>query len=784
MNYQTNNISHPSEFLKFLWGNNFHPGYINILGILKIESNGQKNELIESKFISTNQINDVDSAVQEYNNTLNVYFGLGTRRNILPGKRRGTAGEVSALPGFWMDFDSSDGNHNEKNIPNRGELQTFMFSLPWKPSLILNSGGGFHVYWLFDQSYIITSETDRMRISALSINFQESIFAKGTQYGWKFDKTANISGALRLPGTTNKKYNPVRTVFVEYSDPSCRYPYQSLSMSYNKPVQGINVLNNNNSLDSVIDGSRNTQLTSIAGSLRYNGMDEEQLNINLQQINQNQCYPPLPEKEVAGIARSVAKYTPGVYHQTNISQQNITQQNINYELSDIGNATLFVDYFLSCIRYCHAFQKWLIYDGTRWKVDTNQTIDTLAKQLITEIYSQNNTITDLKQQKLQKHYLQSQSYKSLISMLKIAKTDERIKISANELDVDLMLLNCLNGTIDLRTGNLLDHDKINFITKTTNIIYDVNATCPVFMKFMNEIMLENLTLINYLRRFVGYSLTGLINEECLIILIGEGCNGKTKFREVIRSLLGEYAGQCDFNTLNAINNDNRIRNDLAKLIGSRCAMVAETEKKVELAWSLIKSLTGGDWVQARHLYKDYIEFKPTFKFYLATNHMPVIDVKDKGAVRRVHVINFKAYFPENIIDRYLENKLKDELPGILNWAIQGCLEWQEMKSLNPPAEVLLNENISYNYIDKLAEFFDDCLELSDSGRIRKTTLLKLYKQWCQENNIQIIPKKQFYKIFTDKQFYITLKDGIEYFTGIQEKQIIVPEKDVNIFDII
>ncbi len=776
MDSQTkNNIKQPSEFLKFLWRNNFPPGYINIFCLIN-------KTVSESKFIPTNQINYVDSVVQEYNNSLNVYFGLGTRYNILPGKQRGTAKEVSALPGFWMDFDSSDGKHNEKNIPSRDDLKTFIFSLPWKPSLILDSGGGFHVYWLFDQAYIIASETDRMKISALSKNFQESIFDRGTQYGWKFDITANISWPLRLPGTTNKKYNPVRTVSVEYADPNCFYPYQSLSMPYNKPVQVINVLNdNNNPLGSVIEGSRNTKLTSIAGSLRYHhGMDEEQLNNNLQQINQNQCHPPLPEKEVAGIARSVAKYAPGVYHQTNISQTNITQQNNNYELSDIGNATLFVDNFLSFIRYCHDFQKWLIYDGTRWKVDTNQTIDTLAKQLITEIYSQNNSITDLNQQKQQKHYLRSQSYNSLIAMLKIAKTDERIKISANELDKDLMLLNCLNGTVDLRTGNLLDHDKINFITKTTNIIYDPNATCPVFTNFMNEIMLENQILINYLKRFVGYSLTGLTNEECLIILIGEGCNGKTKFREVIRSLLGDYAGQCDFNTLNAINNDNRIRNDLAKLIGSRCAMVAETEKKVELAWSLIKSLTGGDWVQARHLYKDYIEFKPTFKFYLATNHMPAIDLKDKGAVRRVHVINFKAYFPENIIDRYLENKLREELPGILNWAIQGCLEWQEMKSLNPPAEVLLNENISYHYLDKLAEFFDDCLELSANGRIRKTTLPKLYIQWCQEHNIQIIPKKKLYAIFADKQFHITWKDGIEYFTGMQEKQI----RDVNILDII
>ena len=715
----------------------------------------------------------------ELNNEFNVYYGVGTRYNDLGVSRRGKYEEVSALPGLWMDFDTSDGEHKKFNLPSRDELTFFINSLPWRYSLRLESGGGAHVYWLFDKPYTISNETEREQISNLLKSFHEFINQLALQYGWKFDNTANIPFPLRLPGTTNKKYDPLRYVEVTHANNACRYPHQALIppqiiQPYITPVQ-----KNNISSDTIITGERNTSLTKIAGSLRYQGMNENEIDNNLQQINQNQCQPPLPDKEVAGIARSIGKYPPGIYH-----QQKIIQPNIRYELSDIGNATLFVDNYIDSIRYCHDFQKWLIYDGTRWKIDTNQTIDTMAKNLISEIYSQTYSILDLIPQKRQKHYLHSQSYNSLTSMLKIARTDERIKISANELDVDPMLLNCTNGTIDLRTGDLLQHNKINYITKTTNVTYDINATCPVFMNFLNEIMLENQTLISYLRRVVGYTLTGLIIEECLFILIGDGCNGKTKFREAIRSLLGEYAAQCDFSTLTAIKNDSRIRNDLAKLIGSRCAMVAETEKKVELAWALIKSLTGGDWVQARLLFKEFIEFKPTFKFYLATNHMPEIDVKDEGAIRRVHLIAFKAYFPEDIRDRYLENKLKTELPGILNWAIKGCLEWQELKSLNPPAEVLLKENISYNYYDKLAEFFEDCLELSEKGRIRKTTLMKLYKQWCLENNIQLIPKKQFYHIFIDNNFDETMKDGYEYFTGLQEKQSPSSEVQVNLSEIL
>ena len=772
------NVNQPSGFLKFLWGDNPPLGYISIFGRFETEINGKKQELLESEFVSINQINGVDSIASKLNSRLNVYFGLGTRYKVLGNKKRGKASEISALPGLWMDFDSSDGKHKESNIPSKDNLNNFIFSLQWKPSLIVNSGGGFHVYWLFDQAYTITSKSDRASISDISNRFQKHIFDKGLQYGWKFDITGNISWALRLPGTTNKKYNPARDVIVAHIDPSARYPYQALYTSFAKPIQ-VNPISNTNLSDSIISGKRNTSLTSIAGRLRYQGLNEDQINNNLHQINQNQCQPPLPDKEVAGIARSIAKYPPGIYH-----QENIIQSNFRYELSDIGNATLFVDHYIDCIRYCHDFQKWLIYDGTRWKIDTNQTIDTMAKNLISGIYSQTNSIVDLNQQKRQKHYLHSQSYNSLISMLKIAKTDERIKICANELDVDPMLLNCLNGIIDLRTGELFQHNKLNYITKTTNLIYDKNAICPVFMNFLNEIMLENQNLINYLRRVVGYTLTGLIIEECMFVLIGDGCNGKTKLREVIRSLLGEYAGQCDFNTLTAIKNDSRIRNDLAKLIGSRAAMVAETEKKVELAWALIKSLTGGDWVQARLLFKEFIDFKPTFKFYLATNHMPEIDVKDEGAIRRVHVINFKAYFPEDIRDRYLENKLKSELPGILNWAVKGCLEWQELKSLNPPTEVLLKENISYTYRDKLAEFFEDCLELSEKGRIRKSTLAKLYKQWCLENQIQMVPKKKLYLIFTDKNFNETRVDGYDYLTGLQEKQSPASEIEVNLFEIL
>lgn len=259
-------------------------------------------------------------------------------------------------------------------------------------------------------------------------------------------------------------------------------------------------------------------------------------------------------------------------------------------------------------------------------------------------------------------------------------------------------------------------------------------------------------------------------RNAMFILFGEGQNGKTKPRETIKSLLGEYAGQLDYNSLMKCKNDMRIRNDIAKLIGTRCAMATEVDKENHFNWPLLKALTGGDGATARFLFKEYQDFRVTFKIFIATNHMPNIDITDKGVVRRLHVIRFNAYFPEMIQDKYLEDQLRNELPGILNWAIKGCLEWQELKSLAPPEGVLLEQNVSNIYLDIMYRFFEDRLELSPSSRIKKTAVYKLYQDWCQEHNIQMIPKKHFYKLFLDNNIKETQIDGYDVFIGMQMKQ--------------
>ncbi len=218
-----------------------------------------------------------------------------------------------------------------------------------------------------------------------------------------------------------------------------------------------------------------------------------------------------------------------------------------------------------------------------------------------------------------------------------------------------------------------------------------------------------------------------------------------------------------------IKNDTRIRNDIAKLIGARCAMASEIDKTIELNWALIKALSGGDSSTARFLYKEHMDFQVTYKIYFTTNHMPNIDIKDQGILRRIHVIRFNAYFPEMIQDKYLEDQLRSELPGILNWAIKGCLEWQELKSLAPPEGVLLEQNISNIYLDIMYRFFEDKLELSPTSRMKKTAVFKLYQDWCREHDIQVIPKKHFYKLFLDNNIKETQIDGYEVFTGLQEK---------------
>lgn len=316
----------------------------------------------------------------------------------------------------------------------------------------------------------------------------------------------------------------------------------------------------------ISEGQRNDTLFKLACSLRAKDVSYDTALSALEAENQKRCNPPLSETEVKNIVNSAYKYEPTAVN--------------SFNCTDLGNAKRLASQHGDKIRYPFAWKKWLVYDGKTWSIDNNGQILRLAKDTVKQIYTEAATITDtFQRQSIAKWAVSSESEHRINAMVSLSESEPGIPISPDELDTNSYLLNCQNGTIDLQTGQLKSHDPKNFITKTIPVEYDPSAQCPQWFEFLETIFNWNYDLIRYVQRAVGYSLTGDVSEQCLFLLHGIGCNGKSTLLSCLSMLLGDYAQGADFETF-LIRKNETIRNDLARMTGKRfiSAIEAEGEK--------------------------------------------------------------------------------------------------------------------------------------------------------------------------------------------------------------
>jgi putative DNA primase/helicase len=325
-------------------------------------------------------------------------------------------------------------------------------------------------------------------------------------------------------------------------------------------------------------------------------------------------------------------------------------------------------------------------------------------------------------------------------------------------------LNCSNGTLDLRSGKFCDHRREDLCTKIVRVDYDSTAACPLFDGFLNRIMSNNVELVSFVRRAIGYSLTGSIKEQCFFIAYGSGQNGKTTFFEPVRKLLGDYAKTADSSLL-LIKNGNSIRNDVARLAGARFVSTSETEAGRILAEALVKQLTGGDTITSRFLYREFFEFTSQFKVFLVTNHRPQVRGVDNAIWRRIRLIPFDVTIPDEELDKDLGEKLLGELPGILAWAVRGCLEWQE-KGLGMPPEVSAATEAYRQESDLLGAFIEDCCVQKPDNKIPVATLYYAYQQWCKHNAEELLEKNEFGLQLSERGFGAARDGRKRYRRGI------------------
>jgi len=404
--------------------------------------------------------------------------------------------------------------------------------------------------------------------------------------------------------------------------------------------------------------------------------------------------------------------------------------------TDLGNAERLVRLYGDRIRYCYERKTWYIWNGKVWETDMGAKINALAKSTVLNIYREAADEPDDGRRKvLVDHARRSESDTRIRAMLSRAESEEGIPISVTDMDADHWLLNCQNGIVDLKTGRLMRHDPAKLMTQITATEYDMDAPYPLWRSFIEWVTGGDEELATFIQRALGYSLTGDISEQILLFCYGLGGNGKTTLTSTFHALMGDYAGKLQADDLMV--RDHKTgggpTEGLANLFNKRYALGSEVRDGKRLDVGLIKDLTGGEVMNARHLYEREFKFKPACTLWLYGNKKPVIRDTSLAVWRRVKLVPFTRTVKDAERDRKLEEKMeRDELPGILSWAILGCLDWQRL-GLNDPEAVTSATRDYREEEDVLGEWLAECCYLDPMASTLKAELKGNYTAWCQEN---------------------------------------------------
>jgi putative DNA primase/helicase len=436
-----------------------------------------------------------------------------------------------------------------------------------------------------------------------------------------------------------------------------------------------------------------------------------------------------------------------------------------FKPTDYGNAERLVARFRDRIRFCPQRNKWMIWDGARWSFDETGEIVRLAKLTVRGIYEEASACADDEGRKMVVRFAsKSEDSGRLAAMIKLAQSEPGIPVMPADLDADPWKLTVLNGTIDLKTATLGPHCRSDLITKITPIVWEPSASCPTWLRFLDDVMGGNKNMIAFLQRAVGYTLTGDTREQVLFFTLGAGANGKTTFLKTIQALLGEFATQAAPDLLIAKKGEVH-PTEQADLFGKRLAVCTEIESGRALAEVTVKQLTGGDAIKARRMREDFWEFEPTHKLWIAANHKPIVKGTDHAIWRRLLMILFGVTFTADRRDPELIQKLHAELPGILRWAVAGCVEWQR-GGLKPPAEVRDATESYRGEMDVVGQFVAERCARDLRGEITAAALYRAYSAWCEANGERAVKQRAFGQAMTERGVERT-KRGTYIYLGIR-----------------
>ncbi len=478
--------------------------------------------------------------------------------------------------------------------------------------------------------------------------------------------------------------------------------------------------------DRILEGGRNPTLTRIAGRSRRDGDSEEAIFARISALNLERCEPPLEEREVRRIAHSVARYEPAE----------------DIQRSEYYNAREVVHRHGRDLRYCPPWRKWIVWDGRRWLVDRTGEAMRRVKRTVLTLGAEWEAIEDAPLRNRMLDWARSsENAGRLQATLRLAESEPSIAILPEQLDTNPYLINTLNGTVDLRTGELRPHSRDDLITKIVNAAYVPDATCPTFDQTLAYAMCNDPDLLNYVQKALGYALLGQVQEKALFIAYGATNTAKTTiYVDGVQRTLGDYAIAPSEATI-AMRDVDAIPNDVAELQGVRFAIVSEPRAGLRLNEARLKAMTGRNRLRGRRLYENEFEFEASHTFFIDTNHLPVINDSDDAIWGRVKVIPHRHRV--KCIDPTIPDRLNEERDGILAWLVAGCLRWQAEGLADEPAAVRDMVRGYRDDSDPLGRWMDERTEEAPGQWVATGDLYWDYRTWCEQNGEEPMDNRQF-----------------------------------------
>jgi len=457
-------------------------------------------------------------------------------------------------------------------------------------------------------------------------------------------------------------------------------------------------------------------------------------------------------------------------------------------LTDLGNARRLIAIHGQDLLHC-AGLGWMIWDGRRWERDSTGAVQRRAKSIASTWASDSEIVLSTLRFAVDDEERDAiegragtvaawskscESAHTLRAVLEVASTEPGVPIAVDQFDSNPWLFNARNGTIDLRTGELRPHRREDLLRAICPVSYDPDARLPEWEDFLDQVTGGDGDLQRYLQKLVGYSMTGLTEEELLPALIGPGGSGKSTFIGAIRNAFGpDYTMTANFDLFIKKRSASSGPNpELARLAGARIVFSIEVDDGRELAHGLLKTVTGGDAIVARFCYRDEFEYEPRFTLVLVANDLPITDADDSGMERRLRVVPFVHPLPPEERDPAVKTLLTNPSiagPAILAWGVRGCLLWQSEGLGEPPAVTQATQD-HRGSLDFMAAFLEECCDFDPYFQVASAKLYGEYHTWAVDNGeFPILTNVAFGRKLAKKGFQSGKVDGHRGWRGLTIK---------------